>query len=76
MTHIHQVAVKQVTQQLINMLQNNIIEDNGTESFESWCESGAVFAEHPSYEAECIDLMEKVAPLIDELTFTYLNFGY
>ena len=39
MTHMHQVAVRRVADQIINMLTNNILEDNGTESFEGWCEA-------------------------------------
>lgn len=76
MTHIDQVAIRAVTEQVINMLTNNIIEDNGTESFEEWCEDGAVFSEHPSYQPACIELMKKVAPIVDQLTFNHLNFGY
>ena len=76
MTHMHQVAVRAVANQLINMLTNNILEDNGTESFEGWCEDGEVFNDHPSYKEECVALMRKVAPLVDELTYNHLNFGY
>ena len=76
MKHKRQVAVLKVTEQLIGMLTNNIIEDCGTESFEGWCEDGAVFADAPLYEEECIALMKEVAPIIDGLTYGHLNFGY
>lgn len=76
MTHMHQVAVREVTNQLVNMLTNNILEDNGTETFEGWCEDGEVFNAHPTYKEECVPLMKKVAPLVDELTYNHLNFGY
>jgi hypothetical protein len=73
---MHQVAVREVTNQIVNMLTNNILEDNGTESFEGWCENGEVFNDHPSYKKECVALMKEVAPIVDNLTYNYLNFGY
>ena len=76
MRHKHQVAVRAVANQLINMLTNNILEDNGTETFEGWCEDGEVFNDHPAYKEECVALMKEVAPLVDELTYNHLNFGY
>lgn len=77
MTHIHQVAVKEVTQQLINMLTNNIIEDNGTEGFLGWCADGEVFNNlHGGYFDEAMKLATEVAPIIDALTYQHLNFGY
>lgn len=76
MTHAHQVAVREVTNQIVNMLTNNILEDNGTESFEGWCENGEVFNEYPAYKEECVNLMKEVAPIVDQLTYNYLNFGY
>lgn len=76
MTHVQMVAVKAVTQQVINMLINSIVEDNGTESFEAWCENGSVFSDHPTYKDACTRLMKQVAPVVDQLTFNHLNFGY
>ncbi len=76
MTHIQQVAVKMVTEQIIAMFTNNVINNCGIEHFEGWCEDGDVFAEHPAYEAECIALMKRVAPLVDKLTYNHLNFGF
>lgn len=76
MTHIHQVAVKAVTQQVINMLTNSVIEDNGTESFEGWCENGDAFNLHGAYLEEAVKLMKEVAPIVDQLTYNHLNFGY
>jgi hypothetical protein len=63
-----------VTQHYINMLYNNVIEDNGVECFEGWCEDGDIFDEDS--REKCIALMHEAAPLIDELTFTFLNLGY
>ena len=77
MKHIHQVAVREVTNQVVNMLTNNVLEDNGTESFEGWCEDGAVFGHlSQAYREECINLMKEVAPIVDQLTYSHLNFGY
>ena len=71
-----------VTSQVINMLNNNVLEDNGSEPFEGWCgndlvwtdENGNDFSEDEIKEAQA--LVEKVAPLVDELHLKYLNFGY
>ena len=78
MTHRRQVAVKAVADQLINMLTNNLIEDNGTEPFEGWCEDGNVFKDNlrGEYFDEAVALMKEVSPLIDKLTYCYLNYGY
>ena len=76
MKHSRQVAVRLVAEQIINMLTNNIIEDNGTEGFEGWCEDGDVFCDHPTYQDECIKLMKEVAPIVDNLTYNHINFGY
>lgn len=71
-------SVKQaVTEQIISMLNNNIINENGNETFEGWCEDGAVFEN--TYEGRdkefyegCEKLMREVAPLVDKLTYDYL----
>lgn len=65
-----------VCEALINMLYNNIICDYGNESFEGWCEDGAVFeTSHPNADRafieECEKLMKEIAPLIDKLTYNY-----
>lgn len=66
-----------VSGQIINMLLNNIINGNGNETFEGWCENGAVFEEsYPNatkeFVEECEKLMKEVAPLVDKLTYDYL----
>lgn len=73
-TEEEKAVVIAVTQVLIAMLENNIISDNGVEGFEGWCEDGDVFDED-SHD-KCVELMHKVAPLVDELTYKYLNLGY
>lgn len=69
-----QGVVIAVTQMLVLMLENNVIQGNGTEGFEGWCEDGDIFGED-SHE-KCVELMRKVAPIVDELTYKYLNLGY
>ena len=73
-TEEEKAVVIAVTQVLIAMLENNIICDNGVEGFEGWCEDGDIFDED-SHD-KCVELMHKVAPLVDELTYKYLNLGY
>ena len=70
-------AKSAVRGQIINMLLNNIINGNGNETFEGWCENGAVFEEsYPNatkeFVEECEKLMREVAPLVDKLTYDYL----
>lgn len=70
-------AKKAVSGQIVNMLINNIINDNGNETFEGWCEDGVVFEiAYPTatkeFCEECEKLMKKVAPLVDKLTFNFL----
>lgn len=79
-TELQKKAVRLVAEQIINMLTNNILEDNGTEGFAGWCENGAVFFEMEGLSDEEKDaastLMTEVAPTVDELTYNWLNLGY
>ena len=68
---------KAVTEQIISMLTNNILNDNGNESFEGWCEDGDVFRysypdESAEFYTECIREMKVVASIIDRLTYDFL----
>lgn len=73
-TEEEKAVVIAITQHYINMLYNNVIEDNGVEGFEGWCEDGDIFDEDS--RDKCVELMHKVAPLIDELTYKFLNLGH
>ena len=77
---IQKEAVRLVAEQIIGMLENNILQDNGVESFEGWCEDGNVFHNNPDISEEeraaAISLMKQVAPKVDELTFNHINLGY
>lgn len=79
-TELEKKAVVLVTEQIINMLDNNILHDCGVEGFEGWCEDGEVFCIDEALSAEEIDaaiaLMKKVAPIVDRLTYEHINFGY
>lgn len=68
---------KAVTEQIIVMLTNNILNEYGNEGFEGWCEDGAVFENtYPNmsedFYNECEELMRKVSPIIDDLTYNHL----
>lgn len=56
---------QKVAGQIINMLQNNVMHDFGTESFVGWCEEGEVF----DWDEDCIALMNKVAKIVDDLSY-------
>lgn len=66
-----------VTEQIVNMLTNNIINENGNETFDGWCEDGEVFRtsypnETEEFYIECDTLMDKVSDLVDKLTYRHL----
>ena len=56
---------QRVAEQIINMLQNNVMFDCGTEPFVGWCEDGEVF----DWDEDCIALMNKVAKIVDALSY-------
>lgn len=71
--------VQAVTSQVINMWDNNVLCENGAESFIGWLEDGEVFANNGMTEEEVDKAMEmanEIAPLVDELTFKFLNVGF
>ena len=66
-------AKRMVAGQIINMLENNTINDNGGEGFIGWLEDGDVF-----YNAECytdeeineaMELAKEIAPALDEISW-------
>ena len=65
-----------VVEQLVNMLTNDILCENGAEGFEGWCADGEVFELNGCNErdvADCMRLVRKVAPIVDNLVLNYLN---
>lgn len=74
-------VVKMVTDAVIAMYENNVYHDNGAESFVGWCEDGNLFfnmrEDNPSITEtdveKATEMMNEVAPLVDDLTFRFLN---
>ena len=68
---------KAISGQIINMLLNNIINENGNETFEGWCENGAIFENsypnaNKDFIQKCEKLMKEGAPIVDKLTYDFL----
>lgn len=68
-------AIKIVVAEVMNMWQNDIIYENGTESFIGWCEDGDIFAELEETDkdvySDVINLMYEVAPFVNNLTYNH-----
>lgn len=54
-----------VVEQIVNMFDNNVVGNNGSECFEGWCEDGDVF-ENPT-DAQ-IKIMKRLSPFVDSLS--------
>ena len=69
------VAKKMVTEQIINMLDNNVLNGWGMESFLGWLEDGDgnVFFNADRFTdeqiAEAIALAKEIAPIVDKLSW-------
>lgn len=65
-----------VAGQIAAMIENDILNGYGVESFIGWCEDGEVFFNNGIEEGdldECIALMKEVAPIVDDLVMNHLN---
>ena len=65
-----------VANQIQNMMYNDITEGYGLESFEDWCQNGEVFENEGMSKKEadeCMALVRKVAPKVDDLLLNDLN---
>ena len=65
-----------VANQIQNMMYNDITEGYGLESFETWCNDGEVFEEEgmgKEEAEECMALVRKIAPKVDDLLLNDLN---
>lgn len=65
-----------VTNQFVNMLVNDIIEENGTEPFVGWCEDGEVYRLNGLSEEDveaCMELSAKLGNVVDNFIFSELN---
>lgn len=67
---------KAVTQQIINMLENDIINENGGESFVGWLEDGEVFRLNGMNEYEVSVAMSLVKSINDEVTSMAFNLEH
>ena len=63
-------VIKNVIEQVIAMLGNDILAENGLESFEGWCENGDIFETNRN---EHIAVMKRIAPAVDNLTNIIFN---
>lgn len=65
-------VIKNVVEQIINMLNNNVLGENGSESFVGWCEDGDVFEEihlESGTMEEHIEIMNRLADKVDDLSW-------
>ena len=67
MSKFKRKALEAVVSQLVAMYENNVLLENGNETFAGWCEDGAVF-NCLECRDECIELMKQLAPHVDALT--------
>ena len=62
-----------VAEQIVGMIENNVLNENGGESFIGWLENGDVFYNADCYTDEEINeamkLAHEIAPLVDELSW-------
>ena len=65
-----------VTQQIINMLENDILNANGGESFVGWLEEGEVFRLNGMNEYEVSVAMSLAKSINDEVTSMVFNLEH
>lgn len=65
-----------VTQQIINMLENDILNENGGESFVGWLEDGEVFRLNGMTEYEVAIAMGLVKSINEEVTSIVYNLEH
>ena len=65
-----------VVQQIINMLENDILNENGGESFVGWLEDGEVFRLNGMTEYEVAVAMSLAKSINDEVTSMVYNLEH
>lgn len=65
-----------VTQQIINLLENDILNENGGESFVGWLEDGEVFRLNGMTEYEVAVAMSLAKSINDEVTTMVYNLEH
>jgi len=62
-----------VAEQIIGMIESNILEENGMESFMGWIEDGDAFFNADCYTDEEIEeatrLARAITPIVDEMSW-------
>lgn len=63
---------KAVARQVMAMLENDVINENGWEPFEGWCSDGEVFDSMNEETGEdfvngCMNLAREIAPMVDAI---------
>ena len=64
-----------VAEQIIGMLENNVLQECGMESFIGWVEDGSTFSDTYDGEKteeeinEAIELAKEIASIVDELSW-------
>ena len=60
-----------VAEMIIGQLENNVLQDNGFESFERWCDDGEVFENFPDLSKNgreiAVSIMHAIAPHVDQI---------
>lgn len=70
---------KELVRQIIAMLDNNILNENGVEMFEGWLEDGDVFFNQGWSEADIKEAMfyaRRVSAALDVINYTLGDFTY
>ena len=66
-------AKMMVAEQIVGMIENNVLNECGMESFMGWLENGDAFYDADCYTDEEIDeamrLVHEIADLVDELSW-------
>lgn len=63
---------KAIAEQIAAMLDNDVINENGFEPFEVWCNDGEVFSNMDEEEGAdfvngCMNLVRELAPMVDAI---------
>lgn len=69
---------KAVAEQIVAMLDNDVINENGFEPFEVWCNDGEVFANMDEeagadFVNGCMNLARELAPMVDAIYANLAN---
>lgn len=60
-----------VAEMIIGQLENNVLQENGFESFEGWCDNGEVFENFPDLSENgrkiAVSIMHTIAPDVDQI---------